>query len=127
MVLGQILKVGQVVYKYRKAIYTVLTAQDRYIKSATTYGRWSKSASYGWRSGAVAGSFAGAFITNADDSPGNGIQTTKPVTPSRPSYQTRNRQTSRSNSRYSKFYSPRTFGRCPNPRKYKRSRNRFNN
>ncbi len=63
------------VYKHRKAIYAVITAQDRYIKSATMYGRWSKAQSYGWRSGAIAGSFAGAFITTADDTPGNGIQT----------------------------------------------------
>ncbi len=67
--------IAQHVWKNRKAIYAVITAQDRYIKSATQYGRWSKAQSYGWRSGAIAGSFASSFITTADDSPGNGIQT----------------------------------------------------
>ncbi len=102
MVLGQILKIGSVLIKHRKAIYAVITAQDRYIKSATQYGRWSKSASYGWRSGAVIGSFASSFITNdADDSPGNGIQKTIPkqTPPSKP-YQTRQGRTT--GNRYSK-------------------------
>ena len=71
MVLGQILKVGSVLIKHRKAIYAVLTAQDRYISSAFRYGGYGKATSYGVRSGALAGSIAGAFITNAPDSPGN--------------------------------------------------------
>ncbi len=65
------------VYKHRKAIYAVLTAQDRYISKSFKYGGYGKATSYGVRSGALAGSIAGAFITHeADDSPGNGVQKT---------------------------------------------------
>ncbi len=75
MVLGQILKVGSVIVKHRKAIYAVLTAQDRYISSAFRYGGYGKATSYGVRSGALAGSVIGAFISHdADDSPGNAVQ-----------------------------------------------------
>ncbi len=93
MVLGQILKVGAVVLRHRKAIYAVLTAQDRYISKSFKYGGYGKATSYGVRSGALAGSIAGAFINNADDSPGNAIQKTfeKQPTPGK-SYKTRGRQ-----------------------------------
>ncbi len=75
MVLSQILKVAQVAYKYRKAIYAVVSAQDRYIKGAFVGTRVSKAAQYGWRSGAAAGGLVGGLITyDADDSPGNAIQ-----------------------------------------------------
>ncbi len=111
--------VAQQVWKHRKAIYAVITAQDRYIKSATTYGRWSKSASYGWRSGAIVGSFAGAFITNAEDSPGNGIQTPiRPKSPSSKPYQTRSRFTKRDNSRYRNQCKPYNKYRYSNTRRY---------
>ncbi len=73
-----------VIYKHRKAIYAVLTAQDRYISKSFKYGGYGKATSYGVRTGALVGSVAGAFISNtAEDSPGNGVQTTiqpKPTT-----------------------------------------------
>ncbi len=117
MVLGQILKVGTVLIKHRKAIYAVLTAQDRYISSAFRYGGYGKATSYGVRSGALAGSIAGAFISNnADDSPGNGFPKIfkKQPTANKP-YKTRYRPTTRSSSRYRKYNRPDRFGRCPSP------------
>ncbi len=99
--------VAQQLWKYRKQIYSVVSAQDRYIKGAFVGTRVSKAAQYGWRSGAGAGSIIGSYITNdAEDTPGNGVQ--KPIqkvtTPSK-SYQTRNRYT-RSSRR-----------RCPSPKR----------
>ncbi len=88
-------------YKHRKAIYAVLTAQDRYISKSFKYGGYGKATSYGVRSGALAGSIAGAFINNADDTPGNGIPKVLPgkqPTTSKP-YQTRRRYPERSRSR----------------------------
>ncbi len=113
-------KVAQKVYQHRKAIYAVLTAQDRYISSAFRYGGYGKATSYGVRSGALAGSIAGAFINNASDSPGNGIQ--KPFksspTPGKPN-KTRGRFPVRSNRRYSRQS-------CPSPRnRYSYSRRRY--
>ncbi len=96
--------VAQQIIKHRKAIYAVLTAQDRYISKSFRYGGYGKATSYGVRSGALAGSIAGAFINNADDSPGNGVQ--KPLQKqytTSPSNQTRNRRTSRTSTKYSKY------------------------
>ncbi len=89
-------KVAQTVYKHRKAIYAVLTAQDRYISRSFKYGGYGKATSYGVRSGALVGSVVGAFINNAEDSPGNGIQKTfrKQPKTSKP-YQTRSRRATR--------------------------------
>ncbi len=87
--------IAQQIIKHRKAIYAVLTAQDRYISSAFRYGGYGKATSYGVRSGALAGSIAGAFISNAPDTPGNGIQTPfqkQPATSKQD--QTRRRQSS---------------------------------
>ncbi len=118
MVLGQILKVGSVIIKHRKAIYAVLTAQDRYISSAFRYGGYGKATSYGVRSGALAGSIAGAFISNAPDTPGNGIPTVQPRNGAKasPSYQTRDRQPERKYSRYNGKRQSRFQRRCPRPR-----------
>ncbi len=106
MVAGGIVKVlGTViplVYKHRKAIYAVLTAQDRYISRSFKYGGYGKATSYGVRSGALAGSIIGSIINQADDSPGNGIQKPFQKQPkTNKSYQTRSRRTSRNYSRYS--------------------------
>ncbi len=95
-------KVAQTVYKHRKAIYAVLTAQDRYISRSFRYGGYSKATSYGVRSGALAGSVIGSVINNAEDTPGNGVQKPfqKPVKiTSRKSYKTRNRYPERAFSR----------------------------
>ncbi len=92
---------GKLIFRYRKQIYAVVSAQDRYIKGAFVGTRVSKAAQYGWRSGAAAGSLIGTYITNdAPETPGNGIQ--KPVhvpTPST-SYKTRRRPTRRISNRY---------------------------
>ncbi len=126
MVLQQILKIGSVIIKHRKAIYAVLTAQDRYISQSFKYGGYGKATSYGVRSGALGGSVIGAFINQADDSPGNAIQKPfQPKYPSRTPYKTRGGQSSRSYSKQSAYYRPDKYGRCPRPRKQRRSRNRF--
>ncbi len=103
MVLGQILKVGQIVFKYRKAIYSVVTAQDRYIKSAFVGTRVSKSAQYGWRSGAAAGGLLGSFIKNDEITPGNGSvlpPKQRPQITSGKSYKTRSRYSRRASAKY---------------------------
>ncbi len=92
------------VYKHRKTIYAVLTAQDRYISKSFKYGGYGKATSYGVRSGALIGGIAGAFITHeADDSPGNVIQKQIPKgkqsTPSK-SYKTRRGRSGSYRSRY---------------------------
>ncbi len=100
MVIGLIrpaIAVATQVYKHRKTIYAVLTAQDRYISRSFKYGGYGKATSYGVRSGALVGSIAGAFL-NAPDSPGNDasvpFQKQPKYTP-RTSYQTRYRRTRR--------------------------------
>jgi len=73
----------------------------------------------GVRHGLTAGSIAGTFINNAEDSPGNGTQTPvrpKVKPPSGQSYQARNRQTSRSGSRRIKCYQPDFFSTRPRSR-----------
>ncbi len=99
------IKVAQTVIKYRRQIYSVITAQDRAIKGAFVGTRISKSARYGWRSGAAAGGLIGSLITNnAEETPGNGVQ--KPIQKQYPSStpnKTRNRRTSRSGSKYAKY------------------------
>ncbi len=112
------IKIATLVYKHRKSIYTVLTAQDRYIDKAMKAGRYGRQARYGVRSGALAGSIIGSVINNADDSPGNGIskpfqkqpKTNKP-------YKTRPRQTSRYRSRSVECYEPGYRNRYPYSRR----------
>ncbi len=113
------IQIFKTAFKYRKQIYAVVTAQDRAIKGAFVGTKVSKAAQWGWRTGAAAGGLVGSLNTNqADDSPGNGIQTTIPKqsTPSK-SYKTRSRQTNQ--------YNRRNFNRC-NPNRYSgRSRSRY--
>ncbi len=99
MVLGQILKVGSVIFKYRKQIYAVVTAQDRYIKGAFVGTRVSKAAQYGWRSGAAIGGFYGAFNNQAPDTPGNGQIPSFTKSPTGTQNKTRNRFSTRSRTR----------------------------
>ncbi len=104
-----IIAVASQVFKHRKAIYAVLTAQDRYISSAFRYGGYGKATSYGVRSGALAGSVIGAFINNAEDSPGDAVpQKIQQSTPGKQN-QTRGRRTGRNSSRYAtkRCYGPR--------------------
>ncbi len=117
MVLGQIVKVASIVIKHRKAIYAVLTAQDRYISKSFKYGGYGKATSYGVRSGALAGSVIGAFINNAEDTPGNAVQTPKPKYPTGPSNKARDRFTTSRYSRYSNKYRTYQKRRCPSPSK----------
>ncbi len=87
------IKIAQKVFKYRKQLYRVLVAQDRAIDKAFKVGGYSRSTRYGARHGALAGSLIGSLINNADDSPGNGIQTPFRKQPSaNQSYQTRYRR-----------------------------------
>ncbi len=111
--------IASAVYKHRKAIYAVLTAQDRYISKSFKYGGYGKATSYGVRSGALAGSIIGAFINNADDSPGNGVQKpfSKQPQTSKPD-KTRSRFPKRRNSGYSDSYKSNRYRRCPRPRRY---------
>ena len=70
------IKIAQQVYKHRQSIYRTLVAQDRAISTSLKAGRWSKAASYGWRTGAAVGGLVGPLITNnAPDTPGNELQT----------------------------------------------------
>ncbi len=111
------------VYKHRKAIYAVLTAQDRYISNAFRYGGYGKATSYGVRSGALAGSVIGAFITNeAEDTPGNGVPKTfrKQPKTSKP-YKTRSRPATSGYSRNKQRYNPDRYCRRTNFSKYSRS------
>ncbi len=94
--------IAQQIWKYRKQIYAVASAQDRYIKSAFVGTRVSKAAQYGWRSGAAAGGLVGGLISNdAADTPGNAIQKQTKVQP---------KYTSRTTN---KTRSGRTRGYCP--------------
>ncbi len=83
MTIGPIIKIGATVatqvYKHRKAIYAVLTAQDRYISKSFRYGGYGKATSYGVRSGALVGSVVGAFITQGDNNLNDGIQKIQPT------------------------------------------------
>ncbi len=118
-------KVARQVYKHRKSIYAVLTAQDRYISSAFRYGGYGKATSYGVRSGALAGSIAGAFINNASDSPGNAIPKPFHGPTARTPYKTRGRSTTSSYGRYPIGQRAYRKQRCACPSKRQRSRNRF--
>ncbi len=87
-------------FRYRKALYKILTAQDRAIGSAWKRGGYGRQTRYGVRTGAAVGTLVAPFITNiAPDSPGNELQ--KPVQKrQRPQtykpHQTRGRRTTRS-------------------------------
>ncbi len=121
MVIGLIrpaIIVAQQLWKYRKQIYSVVSAQDRYIKGAFVGTRVSKAAQYGWRSGAAIGGLTGSLnYYNADDSPGNGVpKIQQKSTPGKPD-KTRSRQTTESYSRYSRRRVPYSGKRCPRPRK----------
>ncbi len=124
MVIGPIIagiKIAQKIYKYRNQIYAVASAQDRAIKGAFVGTRVSKSAQYGWRTGAAAGSLIGSYINlDAEDTPGNGVQKAfQPVNPSSPPNKTRGRFTGRSNFGKPTYQRPDRYGRCPRPRKYR--------
>ncbi len=92
-------KVAQKVYKHRKGIYAVLTAQDRYISNAFRYGGYGKATSYGVRSGALAGSIIGSVINESDDSPGNALPKKQSVPKTRTPYKTRRGFTTSSSRR----------------------------
>ncbi len=94
--------VAQQIIKHRKAIYAVLTAQDRYISGAFRYGGYGKATSYGVRSGALIGSVAGAFIKNDEITPDNGevFPKKQPKTTTGKSYQTRRRYSRRPATKY---------------------------
>ncbi len=111
-------KVARTVYKHRKAIYAVLTAQDRYISKSFKYGGYGKATSYGVRSGALAGSIIGAFINEADDSPGNAVPKKTAVPKTSTPHKTRSGFSVRYNSRNRSGYNPNRFSRCARPRRF---------
>ncbi len=120
MVIGII---ARIVFRHRKTLYKILTAQDRAIGSAWKRGGYGRQTRYGVRTGAAAGTLTAPFITNfAPDTPGNELQTPfqkriKTYTP----YKTRSRFSTRYSSRSSFGQRPNKFGRCPSPRKQYRS------
>ncbi len=100
MVLGQILKVGSVIFRHRKAIYSVLTAQDRYIAKSLKYGGYGKATSYGWRSGAAGGGLIGPIISDNIAELGNGFSPVQQESPSSNKYQKRSRNVRYTGGRY---------------------------
>ncbi len=98
MTIGPIITAGKIVWKYRKQIYSVVSAQDRYIKGAFAGTRVSKAAQYGWRSGAATGSLVGTYFKLPDDNNLNGglqKEPTRKQPKTSQSYQTRNRRSVR--------------------------------
>ncbi len=123
MVYGAIARgIGQII-RHRKAIYAVITAQDRYISKSLKYSGWGKSASFGWRSGAAAGGLIGPLINDQVTELTNG--SIQPITPSRDQYKkrTRNIRYNRSRYKYNDSYS-RNNRRFCKPRRTKFSRTR---
>ncbi len=118
-------KIAQTVYKHRKSIYAVVTAQDRYLSKAYRAGGYGKATNYGVRSGALAGSIIGTYI--APDSPGNdnAVQKQREQPPTGTPYKTRSGPAGRFSS--GSRFRQRTYRkqRCSCPGKYQRSRNRF--
>jgi len=122
MALYGAIKIAQLVFRYRKGLYKVLTAQDRAIGSAWKRGGYGRQAQYGARTGAAAGTLTAPFISNfAPDSPGNELQ--KPIqkrkqpTPRKP-YKTRGGFPVRSGTRSTNQQYSYQNRRCPRPRKY---------
>ncbi len=117
MIIGPIITAGKLLFKYRKQIYAVVSAQDRYIKKAFVGTRVSKAGQYGWRSGAAAGSLLGTYIKLPDDQFNDAIQT-PPKSPTSKPNKTRRRQTGKYNRRSRNQYEYRDNYRCPRPRRY---------
>ncbi len=59
-------RLGRLAFKYRKQIYRVLSAQDRYVDRAMRYGRFSKATRYGVRHGLTAGTIVGTILPGLD-------------------------------------------------------------
>ncbi len=113
--------IAQQIWKYRKQIYSVVSAQDRYIKGAFVGTRVSKAAQYGWRSGAAAGGLLGSFISVNDNQLNDiaPIPTRKPTKTDSPD-KARYRPTTRSRSGERARVQTYSRRRCPSPRKYQR-------
>ncbi len=110
--------VAQQIWKYRKQIYAVVSAQDRYIKGAFVGTRVSKAAQYGWRSGAAAGGLLGSYITVND----NQLNDIAPIPQAKPKTYTPDKTRYRPTARTRSGERTRVqFGRkrrCTSPRKY---------
>ncbi len=98
--------VAQQVWKHRKAIYSVISAQDKYISKSLKYGGYGKATSWGWRSGAAAGSLVGPLINDQVSELTNGsiqpVPTPRSVDKKRPGIQ---RYNGRKYKRYKSYYS----------------------
>ncbi len=102
MVLAPIIRAGTFIVKHRKAIYAVLTAQDRYISKSFKYGGYGKATSYGVRSGALGGSIIGSFLSNPVDDLTNGSPIQQ-ESPSGNQYEKRTRDKYNTRSRYKQY------------------------
>ncbi len=111
MVLGQILKIGSVIFRHRKAIYSVLTAQDRYISKSLKYGGFGKASSLGWRSGAAGGGLIGPFISDNIAELGNGFSPIQQESPSGNQYKKRTRNFRYSRSRSQNYSTGTNYNR----------------
>ncbi len=105
MVLGQILKVGNIVFRYRRQIYRTLVAQDRAIDKAFKVGGYGSQTRRGARHGALGGSIIGNLITQDDDGVGDdAIPQIPKSTKTYSQYKTYNRRSTRRTDRYKRQY-----------------------
>ena len=100
MVIGIGIKILQQAFRYRKQIYTVLTAQDRAIGTSMRIGGYGRQATRGLQHGAIAGSVLGTALSEfGDDVEDFGFTPQKPVSTSRKYIKTRSGYSGRNNFR----------------------------
>ncbi len=98
-----------------KQIYRAVNVQDRLLDKAWSYGRFNRSIRKGVRHGLAGGAAIGTYITQAPDSPGNGVQAPfRPKPPTGKSYQARGRQSGRFSSKYRRYCRPSKYRRRSN-------------
>ncbi len=125
MVLGVIAKGIQLGFRYRKQIYRIISAQDRYIDKSMRLGDYGRQARWGVRHGATVGSIVSSYInTVAEDTPGNAIQKKLQQPKTSKPYKARSRRPSGYNRRDN--CDPRFDKNCrrSSNRKYYQRRNR---
>ncbi len=117
MVFGIGLRIFQQAFRYRNQIYKVLSAQDRAIGTAARIGGYGRQAQRGVRHGALAGSVIGTVLSEFGDDIEDGFQKRQLPT-SRKYPKTRNRYSSRNNSRCPTDFRPRRRRRQSNSYRY---------
>ncbi len=65
------IRIAQLAFKNRRAIYKVFNYQDKIIERSLRAGGVSRPARIGTRHGALVGSTAGIFLNISPDTPGN--------------------------------------------------------